>query len=153
MSIGGARPERSRISVSGEPPIDDRDEEREILRDERIEALPHFCYRGRLFLECAESRAHVMGVDRLHVSDIGDSACTDVHASILSIAEHLATAVVELRFPIPAVKRHDREICDRDVIQATRVHAVAVRMRAGDVEGFYAAHGAEKMLRHAVLNW
>jgi hypothetical protein len=91
----------------------------------------------------------MMGVDRPHVSDIVDSARTDVHASILAIAEHLATAVVELRLPIPALERHDREIFNLDVIQATRVHAVAMRMRAGDVEGFDAARGSEKMLRHA----
>src|SRR5580698_3192754 len=50
-------------------------------------------------------------------------------------------------FPIAAVKRLYGNGFNGVAVDAAHVDADAVRMRAGNVEGFYSACGAEKMLR------
>src|SRR5262249_38935118 len=62
-----------------------------------------------------------------------------------------AATVRKLFLPLASVEGlgRDRQLLDRPLIQAARVDAVAVGMRARHIERLDAAHRAEKMLRHA----
>jgi len=51
-----------------------------------------------------------------------------------------------LLLPVPAVGLHDHHVLDRARVEAARVDAEAVRVRARHVEGLDAAHRAEQML-------
>jgi len=63
----------------------------------------------------------------------------------LSIAK-LAPSGGILLLPLPSVERLDGDVLDRAGIEATRVDADPVRVRARHVEGLDAAHRAEQML-------
>src|ERR1051325_9229669 len=60
----------------------------------------------------------------------------------------LSIAAVAL-FPVLPVLAHDRHVLDRPLVEAARVHAVAVGVRARGVEGLHAAHRAEEVPRGA----
>ena len=58
----------------------------------------------------------------------------------------LAASLRILFLPLPPVELLDDHALDRAGIEATRVDTEPVRVRARDVEGFYAADGAKQML-------
>ena len=66
-----------------------------------------------------------------------------------SVIGQLAAAFRILLFPFEPIERLDLYALDRRRIQAAYVDAVAIGVRAGNIEGFDAAHRAEKMLRGA----
>src|SRR4051812_17496542 len=61
----------------------------------------------------------------------------------------LAAPRRKVLLPVASVDRRDRDLVDGAGIEAARVHAVTIRMRARYVERFDSAHRTEKVLRRA----
>ena len=55
---------------------------------------------------------------------------------------------MNILFPVLTIERLCLKRCDRARVDAIDVHADAIRMRPGDIEGFYAAVATKIVLGH-----
>src|SRR5262245_36628731 len=87
---------------------------------------------------------------------VGNSAAcaTAIHASQAKIIEKCLVIEPPLRgavraLPVLSVLAHDGHVLERAFVEAARIHAVTVGMRARHVERFHAAYRAEEVARGA----